>query len=268
MNNPVHTVTTRLQKHPVLVLTVLILFILLAGYGAGYRFGPGASISKAGHLTIQQVPTGGSVYVDQKLYLTVDATSSPSVQLVRGNHAVIVSVPGDNPWNTIVPINSATTTFIAPIFVRMKVVTNLLEGDKRAAALAAIATTTLPTKDHPLSMGSCVVAYVDANRLIADVATSTSSVPCTPPPYLCTAGVCGPTIIFAPISTLTLAVPLPGRHDAFVVEFGNTLYVISIDPRTPQFFAPVLTGPSVTAGTLPDGTVVVESNGITYSVEL
>ncbi len=60
--------------------------------------------------------------------------------------------------------------------------------------------------------------------------------------------------------------PFPGRDDALVVWAGTALYVVELDPREPQFVAPVFKG--AIKGAAPwSATSVVVTNG-TEDVEL
>jgi hypothetical protein len=268
MNSTYQKFIARLRKHPALVTIVVIFFILIALYGTGFRIGPGASISRVGTLSLQNVPSGASIYADEKLKKVTTATSTTSIELLRGSHSIIISVPGDYPWSTIVSIASGKSTAANPIFITMRPNVTLLTGEARTAAIAAIASTKLPSTANPIHVSACTNIYVDNNRVIAGVATSTLPTSCTPPPYLCTDGVCDPTIVFEPIIPLSSVSAFPGRSDALVISFNRTLYAISLDPRSPRFFAPILTGTNPVVGSLPDGSIVVQNNDAVYKVML
>lgn len=256
------------KKHKILIAAIIILAVLIGGYAFGYRFGPGISINRVGTLTLSNVPAGASVYADQVLKKTSSATTTAmKVELGRGSHTVIVAVPGDYPWSTIVSIQSGKETPANPIFVSEKPNATPLSGDEKTTAIARIASAALPTLASPLQLaGGCALVYVSNNQIIADAATTTPG--CTPPPFLCINGSCASTIIFSPVSPLSAVLKFPGRQDALVVELGTVLFVIALDPRAPQFFAPILTGTNPIPGALPDGTIVVQNNTAVYRLKL
>jgi hypothetical protein len=61
-------------------------------------------------------------------------------------------------------------------------------------------------------------------------------------------------------------VPFPGRKDALIVAAGKTVFAIEIDPREPQFIAPIFKG-SLTGLASWSATSIVVTNG-TEVVEL
>jgi hypothetical protein len=256
------------KKYILLIIAVLFILVLSGTYLLGYRLGPGLHVERVGTLTISGLPAGASIFVDQSLKGTSGKSDTMSDELVEGSHSIIVSEDGDYPWSTLALITSGKTTYISPILLSVKPkATSITSTSSRATALSAIASTTLPTLTHPLLLANgCTAVYVENNQVIA-AATSTASAACTPPPYLCTNGICSPTIIFSPVAPLAFVGKYPGRQDALVVQFGATLFAIALDPRSPQFFAPVLTGTVPHIGTLSDGTVVVNDGKAVYSVQ-
>ena len=62
--------------------------------------------------------------------------------------------------------------------------------------------------------------------------------------------------------------PYPGRQDALLVGLNNVLYAIELDPRSPQFFAPVLTATNPVFGLLSDGTLVVKNDSAVFTIKL
>ncbi len=256
------------KNHKILIAAIVIVVIFVGGYLLGYRFGPGVSIGRIGTLTLTNVPADTSVYVDQVLKDTITATTtSAKIELSRGNHTVIVSTPGDYPWSNLITIQSRKNTVANPIFVTQTPNATPLTDNDRTDAIAAIASTTLPTLANPLKLaGGCALVYVSNNQVIADAASSTPG--CTPPPFLCISGSCASTIIFSPVSPLSAVLKYPGRQDALVVELGQVLYAIALDPRAPQFFAPILTGTAPVVGALSDGTIVVRNGSAVYRLKL
>jgi hypothetical protein len=152
----------------------------------------------------------------------------------------------------VISIASSQTTTISPILIPKKPLVTKLNGADAAAAAKIIASTKLPTDAHPLLMG-CVLISVSNNRVIGKPATSTPGC-ATPPEFLCSDNACEPTLIYppaeAPIMPIRGVIPVPGRTDALVIAAGLSANVIGIDPRTPQYFAPVVRGTAPTIGVL------------------
>jgi hypothetical protein len=252
------------KKNLLLIAAVVILLLIAVPYWFGYRIGPGLQIERVGTLVVTNLPKGASVFVDQSLHGITPKAENMRDELVAGSHSIIVSVPGDYPWSTLALIASTKTTTINPILVSLKPSVTPLTGSASSTALAAIASTTLPSITHPLKLANgCTLVYVTNNQVIEDASATPG---CTPAPYLCDNGSCSPTIIFAPIMPLSLVTAYPGRQDALVVGFSNALYAIALDPRSPQFFAPILTGTQPIFGLLPDGTIVVHDGKAVYKV--
>lgn len=238
------------------VLLLLVLFIVLIGgvYIAGYRPGPGLTLERVGTVTVDGIPAGTSVYAD----LTSRGTStggSVSMTLLPGTHTVIVDAPDYQPWEKILSVTSSETTHISPVLVKKVPEKQSIIGGT-AGLMAAAATSTLPTQSAPLVMG-CQAVYVSENRIIADALPAASSSPaCVPPDYLCSAGACEPTVVYPPADTLRSIVPFPGRTDAVVISVGEWVYVLGLDPRTPQYFAPLARGTAPVV--LPESTTTVD----------
>ncbi len=258
-----------LKKYWLLLVAIIFVLILAIPYALGYRLGPGVKLERVGTLDIVGLPTGASVYVDESLRGVTSKPGSMKDEVVGGSHSIIVSVTGDYPWSTVALVTSGKTTTTNPILVGMTPNATPLSGTDKDAAVAAIASSSLPSITNPLVLANgCADVYVSNNQIIATAATSTPGCS-TPPAYLCdSTGSCAPTIIFSPVSTLYFVARYPNRQDALVVEFNDTLYAIALDPRSPQFFAPILTGTEPVIGTLPDGTVVVRNGTAVYKVTL
>jgi hypothetical protein len=256
------------KKYLLLIIAIVFLLLLAIPYALGYRIGPGVKLERVGTLDLTGLPKGASVYVDQTLEKTTTKSGDLKDELVGGSHSIIVSVPGDYPWNTIVTITSRKTTTVNPIFVGESPIATLLTGTDRDAALAGIASTTLPTEARPLLLANgCATVYVSNNQILAEATTSASCA--AAPSYLCdNTGACSPTIIFSPVSPLKIVAKYPYRQDALVVQLDNVLYAIALDPRSPQFFAPILTATQPIIGTLPDGTIVVHNGNSVFRITL
>jgi hypothetical protein len=101
------------------------------------------------------------------------------------------------------------------------------------------------------------------NRVVASAATTTG---CTPPPFLCIGGTCATTVVFAPVAPLRAVLPYPGRQDALIVSYGNTLAVIELSPLKPQFFAPLIQGIQPAAASFDATHIVVRDGGKTFTI--
>ena len=261
---------TPLQKfvrtYLVWVVLIIIVVIIAGGYLAGYRFGPNMTLARVGSISLTNLPTGTSVYVDQVLRANITATSTKNIELVSGSHSIIVSATGDYPWNNLISVTSGVRTVVKPILIPEQPIATPLTGAAKATAIASIASTTIPTQTKPITLANgCAHVYVSNNQILADAVTAPG---CTPPPYLCINGKCASTIIFSPVDTMTAVLPYPGRQDALLIGLNNVLYAIALDPRSPRFFAPVLGATSPVFGLLPNGTLVVQTITAVFSVKL
>ncbi len=256
-----------LKKFSLLIIALILVAILASAYELGYRVGPGVTLSRVGTLTLLNLSKGASVYTDTALRGTAEKAGNMTFDLVAGNHVVIVANPSDFPWSAIVDISSGENQTVDPILVSTSTKVQLLSGSAETTALATIASTTLPTFSHPLKLeNGCALVYVENNQVLA---SATSARGCTTPSYLCLVGKCAPTIIFAPTNSLTAVLQYPGRQDALLVGLGNSLYVIALDPRSPQFFAPIVGAVAPpTFGQLPNGTIVAHEQKSVFSLSL
>ncbi len=261
------TTETLAKKYLLLIIAVVFVLLLAIPYALGFRLGPGVKLEQLGTVLITELPKNASVYVDQSLFRVTAKPDDLKVNLLPGSHTIIVSVPGDYPWNTLVSVSSHKATTINPVIVGMTPIATTLTGTDRAAALSAIASTSLPTLSHPIYLaGGCAIVYVANNQILADATTTPG---CTPPAYLCdSSGTCSPTIIYSPIAPLVAVTRYPFRQDALVVEIGNVLFALALDPRSPQFFAPILTATAPILGTLPDGSIVIHNGNSVFKITL
>ncbi len=239
-------------------LSVVFLLALGTGYALGYRIGPGITLVKVRSLTITHLVPGATVFIDRSSRGTA-ATSTMTLALVPGHHAVLISAPNTWPFSTIVTIPENKNATLAAFLIPHTPNGTLLEGPAAKTARAAVAHTALPTITHPLVMenGCALVSVNTANQIIAAPTTTPA---CTPPPFLCLDNSCAPTIVFSPKEKPTAVLPYPGRQDALLVGIGKVIYALSLDPRSPQTFAPLLQGISPRIATDTQGTVVVDQS--------
>ncbi len=244
----------------VVVVTAIVLFFL-----TGFRIGPGVSIVRVGTLVLEDVPAGASVYVDEA-YSRLSAGGSVRIAMLPGSHVVIVSAEGAQPWNELVAIDPDTETIARPIIVPVKVTVMAVPAEDTAKAAAVVSKTKLPTLQAPLTLsGGCALVYVSGKNIVAEASTTAT---CTPPPYLCVEEDCGPTAIMTPVEHINAVLPYPGRDDALVISVGQTLFVLELDPRAPQFFAPLLRGTNPRVAPWSENSIVVYSDQKLYLLDL
>jgi hypothetical protein len=244
---------------------ILILVITVTLFSLGYRMGPGLLIQQAGTLSIPDVRPGATIFIDHE-YSGQSATSSTKAMLTPGNHLVIVSTDEYQPWNELVEITTGVTTNVNPIYVPKIVTPKQLAKDAEARAQGVMLSYMLPTAENPLMMkGGCAKVYTDYDRIIA-VGTTTAT--CTAPAYLCQDRVCNPTIIFSSSEPLSSVIGFPGRDDVLVVSGGARSFVLELDPRTPEFFAPLVHAKGAKAAPWTEHSILVTTDQGIREVEL
>lgn len=240
----------------------------MLGILAGYRLGPGLTVLKNGTLALIEVPSGTQVFTDLSRQHTVSSTGELRIGLTPGAHTIIVDAEGFQPWNELFMIESTELTTLSPILVPVNVRATKLEGAEKIAADRLIRSTLLPSKKSPLVVANgCAVVYASSNKIIAE-ATSTPASSCTPPAFLCETGFCAPTFVYVPAETLRSITSFPGREDALVIAAGGLIYVIELDPREPQFFAPLFKGKSASVTTWSENSVVGTDGSDTFVIPL
>lgn len=266
MNPSLTRVREYLKRNFILVLFVLLIVLFAVGYALGFRPGPGLTFVRAGTLVLSSLPEGATVYADETKR-AVGHGKDVRIALIPGNHSIIVDAKGDNPWNDIVNVAPRVDTVVHPLLIPLTVDRNSFEPEERAKADATLAAYKLPTSVTPLVLeNGCAAVSVSQNRIVASVASSTTCT--TPPPYLCVGGTCATTVIFSPIATLRSVIPYPGREDAVIVAYGDTLAVLELNPLKPQFFAPLVRGVAPIAAPLDAHTITVHDDNRTFSIPL
>ena len=256
---------TVLKAYWLLIVSLLLIAVITGGYVAGFRIDQGG-ITRVGTLVLTGLPAQTAVYVDQARLVKI-AGERAAITMTPGTHSVIIDTQEYLPWNEIVTIEQGKDTVKKPILIPAKPKGVALTGEHFQKALDMIKGGVIPTAAAPLVLsGGCANVYLSGTHILAERATTT---PCaTPPPYICAsdADVCAPVIVYSPNGTVHSIVPFPSRDDAVIVSAGNLVYVVELDPREPQFFAPLFKGPSIGAAVFSDHSAVV-SNG-TQVVEL
>lgn len=252
-------------------LVLAFLAVVLAGvalYAFGFRLSTGGLV-RAGTLIVTPAPDGTEVFTDQSR-VTRALSGEARVDLLPGSHSLIVSAPGMQPWSELVIIESGKDTVFTPILVPIEPIAKKLTGEERATAVAALLAYSLPTKESPLVLsGGCALVYTSGNRVIADATTTPS---CTAPDYLVcapgTEGTCPSTVIFPPNERLESVSAVPGRDDALVIAAGSQAYVVELDPRQPQFFAPIMKATRVRSAPWTESSIIISDTKDVYELPL
>jgi len=227
------------KNNVVLIIFGAIILILVATFMLGFRPASGLSIVRVGTLSIEGLPQGAVIYIDEVRRI-VSAGKPISASLIPGNHTIIVDAAGYYPWTDIVEISSKITTVSLPILVVKETKISDIKKEEGGAVIALTKNYSLPTKESPLVLSDkCSTFSVSNNRVVAETKNAEG---CKDPSFMCQAGVCTSTIIFAPSSSITSVIPYPGRTDVLIVSYGDTVAVLEVNPLTPQYYAPVYEG--------------------------
>ncbi len=253
----------------------LIVAILALGAGfhfAGYRFDQ-AGFTRVGTLTIEGLPDGSSLYIDESSQVIAFAGVG-TASLSSGSHSVIVDAPGYQPWNERFDVVSGETVKLRPILVKDKVAARQLQGEEATSAIALIRATAAPSKAAPLSLqGGCALTYVQGNRVLAEATTTAG---CVPPAYLACApvsaenptGACATTIIRTETTPIKGLISYPGRDDAAIVVGDNSVYALELDPREPQSYALLFKGPTIGVAPWSETSFVISNGTLVFELSL
>ncbi len=244
-------------------LFVLVLFI---GYASGYRLGAGLVLTREQQVIITDIPNDARVFSDYALHTNI-RNHTISISLVPGNHMLLASAKGYWPWKYLVSVPEDKSITIRAFLIPHVPKGKILSGTERLRAKEKIAEVVLPTSTQPLTFTKkCMSLAISGNQVIATPFSHPSS--CTPPQYLCSENTCSPTIIFSSPKKITRLIPYPGRDDAILIEIGNTIYALSIDPRAPRTFAPLLKGISPLIAQGKNNTLLVQDERTIYQLTL
>ncbi len=249
------------KRNLLLWLVVVFVVVLAIAFFAGFRPGPGLTLVRVGTLVVADIPAETDVFVDQA-YRGTSSGNPVKANLVPGTHSVIVDAPGMQPWNTVIAIEPRQDLTVSPILVPKAPERSLLVGDEADVAADAIRATVLPTEANPLIVG-CNAISISNNRVIAAPAAD-----CETPEYLCSEGACSPTIVYSPPAPIRSVIPFPGRTDALLVATGEWVNVLDIDPRNPQFFAPLGRGTSPLIAAEDEDSIYLSDGDKFYSFSL
>lgn len=254
-----------LKKYWIALAAVLIVLLILLGHALGYRLAPGGLVL-SGTLQVEGIPEDARVYLDESRLAAVEGGVARAT-LRPGAHSVIVDIDGMQPWNELVELSSGVVSSLSPIQVPKDLVRTRVAPESVVSARALVRATKVPTEAAPLSL-ACVNVWVSGSRILASTLEG-----CEAPAYLAceesakVEGSCPATLIFAPSAPVRSVVPFPGRTDALVVAAGSLSYVVELDPREPQFFAPLIKA-MVTLAPYTDHSLLLEEAGVLYELPL
>ncbi len=251
-----------------LVISLFSILVISVGslYAAGYRIGPNISLVKTYTLTITDIPKDSSVFADYAPR-GKSIENFMTINLMPGNHTILVSSKNYSPWAGLVTIPSNANATVRALLIPKSISGTLLTGVSAKKARLAISKSKLPTIGKPLSLsGGCALVYVSSSNEI--VARPVTTQTCTPPPFLCIDNSCAKTVIFPKTKKLTSLLVFPNRKDALLAIIGQNIFAISLDPRAPRTFVSVLHGIAPKMNTLSDGTVVVSDQSSVYTLSL
>lgn len=255
------------MRRPPLLVGVIIILLLVGGYLAGYRIGPGLSLMKVGTVVLTDLPQGATVYIDEALHKTTK-TETLQIPLLPGTHTILVGTEGLSPeyypWYELVTVPSGGEQRVRPMLIEKSAKETTLHDLDMERGELLIKETKLPTKEAPLlAYNGCVRVYVQNGRLIAEPGIENT---CAVPEFLCSDGSCEPTVLLSPPETLRTVIPFPGRDDAVVLALGKAIYALELDPREPQFFAPILREHLPEVAIWSDSAIVVKEFGAVFTI--
>jgi len=230
----------------ILIAIALLAVVLIIGFAAGYRFGPGLSIVKVGTIEVTNLPSGTTVILNEDRKTTTnEAVDSFRIGgVLPESHTLLVSREGYWPWakDVVVPENE-TITF-APFFVpRSSTGVIITDTDPAYATIRGqITSHELPRSDSPLySNDETIAVWVNDKAVHARWEGEG-----TPPYFFCTGGICPTeTVVFTAFEDVRDLSFLPGRRDVLAIATGHGVIALEMDRRgTPQNFQPIYEGQS------------------------
>ncbi|MBU0749976.1 PEGA domain-containing protein [Patescibacteria group bacterium] len=243
----------------ILVFTFSALVVWV--YLSGWRVGLDPLVYRNGSVAVSNLPLGSTIYVDQTRRHT-GVSGTADTHLPDGEHTVIIDSPGFYPWNEMVSVKKNERTVLKPILVRVTPDMREVPLDK-SMQLRQIGSP-IPTFDKPMNLpDNCISVYESFGRIIAAPMEG-----CEAPAFLCTSGVCEPTVVFTPKDRLRAITNFHGRSDVIVVASGTTVTVVELDPHTPQFLAPLYQGDAPRVINLSPNSLTVIDRSKTFLITL
>lgn len=219
-------------------------FLLTLGVvGTGVLLSTGYVITKNGvqkgaTLTIEYASPHSTIFINNKERGTVpaDAQSITIDSITPGAQDIIVSHPQGWPWIERVLFETETTYTITPLIIPREPNAITIAGNMpgRETAENAFARTALPTGVNPLlSDDGTALVWVDGASVYARVHGE-------------------PVTTFSGKEPVRALAWFPNRNDTVIIASDTQVFVLDVDPQTPQNFLPLYTGVTPTFGL--DGT--------------
>jgi hypothetical protein len=216
-------------------LTVLIAVSIVAAgvlHTRGYVFTT-TGVYKGATLTVTNVPADTTIFVNNKQrgIVAKDETTHAVTAIGPGEQDVIVSYKTAWPWVSHFDFALHTAYTLNPILVprtpeQISITPAMTEYHKNATTL--FARTTIPTATHP------AVSADGSGLLWADGATV----------YTRAGG--EPFTTFSGTSPIRMVAWYLDRNDAVVIATETQVFVIGINPTSPQNFLPIYSGTAPT----------------------
>lgn len=144
--------TNYAKKHPYILTAIIIAFLAIIMFLAGFRLQPNLSVSRNGTLEVTFPMASTTLYVDNKK-INIQGTENETVTMSLSvkTHTVIISRLGYFPWAKDVAISPNKTTVIKPIFVTQNTTGQIItKNDKNYWTLRnKVQISTLPTEASP-----------------------------------------------------------------------------------------------------------------------
>ena len=167
------------------------------------------------------------------------------------------------PLGELVTVPSGGEIKVRPIFVAKNANEVTLRDLDVDRAELLIHDSVLPSKEAPIKvLGGCATVSVQNGDLLIEPVTADG---CTPPAFLCTGG-CEPALLLDPAEPLRAVIPFPNRDDTVIIAFGKSVYALEVDPREPQFFAPIVRGHLPEIASWSQDAIVVREEGAVFTI--
>lgn len=251
-----------------LIVATILVFTWIRLYEKGYRFGLPTIVVAPGILEIQHYDPLMQIYLDaseKPLMGIPPATQTLRLPISSGSHQISVAQEGYFPWQKTVDVGARETITVAPFAVPSSTSGIVLPktDQEYKSALAAIATTTVPTEARPLvSNDGTMSVYLKDGALTAKVVGEAQ-----PPKYFCETECRDEHAVLSLDADVRGVAFLPGRNDVVFVAVGNSIYALELDTRGTQNFEPVYQGIRPTFGVGP-GYLYVQDGESVFIVSL
>ncbi len=227
---------SKAQRIVVIGLGVAILL------GVAFVYINNVGIKGAGTISLEKVPEGATIFLDNKKHSRVKSNSSVSLSnLLVGTHTVVVAKDGYWPWSKKLTVANSERVSISPFLVSQNPVMTTLKKGKGEydTTLRAIRKAKTPSESEPLvSLDGTTEIWISSGSILAKWIGDN-----TPPPSFCFTGVCDDTLTVLPANeSIGNIAFLPDRNDVIIFSAQNGIFAIEIDRRGTQNFQPIYLG--------------------------